>query len=164
MKPENPASSLFFLPRKSWCLLLHFQAFSPDASANSAPVSLPSPHPFLPKNLEGQELLAICSPRSCSPGSGPQQLKCRDQFLEKSWRRWPCSCTRNSQPARQGQHSQPVYSRSAVTEFAGFLSCTFQGFPLLHRQSSCIPTLWNLHFGCFKETLGFLIALHSFFP
>lgn len=50
-------------------------------------------------------------------------------------------------PAKDSTFS-PSYSLAAVTEFASFLSCKFQGFSLCYK-SSFIPISCNLHFWYF---------------
>lgn len=108
MKPENPASSLFFLPGKSPPLLLQFKAFSPGAFGNSAPVSFPSPQPFpwesgragAAPDLLSQQLatsecaLAIKMPSPC--------------FWRKAGDAVPRSRTQNRWTASQRQHSQSI--------------------------------------------------------
>lgn len=93
MKPENPASRLFFLLGKSESLLLHFKAFSPGAFGNSGSAGLclgqgtPSLFSTFPLGLwKDPELLPIFSPSSWSPMGALQQLKCQDRFLEERWR------------------------------------------------------------------------------
>lgn len=66
----------------------------------------------------------------------------------------PAAAHRVDEVPAKGKAVCPSYSLAAVTEFARFLSCKFQGFSLQYYKSSFIPILWNLHFQFFKENLG----------
>lgn len=136
-KPENPASrSLFFLPRKSQPLLLQFKAFSPGVFGNSAPFRLSagmaSPlFSLSPENLEGLELLLICSPSCQSPVSVPQPGQCQDLFLEEGL------CRSDLQLHTERGNCQPKAAQSVHHTHLQLLPNLLASFPTNSRVFPC---------------------------
>lgn len=162
MKPEDSASTFFFLLGKSLCLLLHCKALSPGAFTNSAPIRL-GPKPgtvslllrLSSKNLGGSELLPLCSPSSCSPASGPQQLKCQDQFLEKSWWRFAL------QLHTEQMNCQPKAAHSVHQPHLQLLPNFLASFPANSRVFICC-TINQVSFQfCGICTFDFLRKLYA---
>lgn len=96
----------------------------------------------------------------------PQQLKCQDQFLEKSW------CCFTLQLHTEQMHCQPKGEQSvhhnsltAVTECARFLSANFSVFLYCTINQVSFQLCWICTFDTVRKsqaTLRLLIPFHYF--
>lgn len=147
----SPKILFFFLQGKSRFLFLQFKAFSPNAFGNSDSLSSPQPSPSPPSPQESGGTEA-------APDLLSQQLVTSECTLAIKMLRLvsggrlvtlcPAAAHRTDELPAKGSAFSPSYSLAAVTEFACFLSCTFQDCSLCYK-SSFIPISCNLHFWYF---------------